>query len=113
MNIGYISTEIIKMCKDSEGRNITCPVEYPPQPREPRGKGQKPERYWLVPPFLIGASSVVIVYVIVNCFYIHCYAKKKLQCLVAQPPQGIVIGELTLTMNFHPSHPFYHCMSLS
>ena len=29
-------------------------------------------KYWLVPPFLIGASSIVIAYVAIHCLYTHC-----------------------------------------
>lgn len=29
-------------------------------------------KYWLVPPFLIGASSIVVAYVIIHCLYMHC-----------------------------------------
>ena len=35
-------------------------------------------KYWLVPPFLIGATSVIVVYVIIHCLYVHCYSKHKL-----------------------------------
>ena len=38
-------------------------------------------RYWLVPPFLIGASSVIVLYIIVYCIYLHCYAKKRMRKL--------------------------------
>ena len=35
--------------------------------------------YWLVPPFLIGASTVVIVYIIVHSFYFHCYIVRRVK----------------------------------
>ena len=35
--------------------------------------------FWLVPPFIIGASVAIVVYIICNCFYIHCYAHKKIK----------------------------------
>jgi hypothetical protein len=33
---------------------------------------EKDGKYWLVPPFLIGASSIVVIYVFVHCMYTHC-----------------------------------------
>ena len=92
---------------------VTTPTPTPPaQPREcvcppvvvPRETGRKTthsdkERkssgdrreirrrdgeYWLVPPFLIGATSVFVVYVTVQCIYLHCYAKKKITGMTSQ-----------------------------
>ena len=44
---------------------------------------RREEDYWIVPPFLIGASSVFVVYATVQCIYIHCYGKKK---MAGNPP---------------------------
>ncbi|ESN99544.1 hypothetical protein HELRODRAFT_192853 [Helobdella robusta] len=33
----------------------------------------KDPNYWLVPPFLIGASSIVFAYVIIHCLYTYCH----------------------------------------
>ena len=37
----------------------------------PAGADRK-GKFWLVPPFLIGASSIVIAYVAIHCLYTHC-----------------------------------------
>lgn len=41
-------------------------------------------KYGLVPAFLIGASSVIIVYIVSHCLYLHCYTKKKMRHLASQ-----------------------------
>ncbi|CAD5124840.1 unnamed protein product [Dimorphilus gyrociliatus] len=35
----------------------------------------------LVPAFLIGASLLIVFYIIANCIYIHCYAKRKMAAM--------------------------------
>ncbi len=51
----------------------------------------KEGRYWLVPPFLIGASSVIVLYVLIHCFYMHCYAKRKMRQLASRAAQPHII----------------------
>lgn len=43
--------------------------------------GDRPNHYWLVPPFIIGASVAAVLYIICNCFYLHCYAHRKIKHL--------------------------------
>jgi hypothetical protein len=38
-----------------------------------------PNHYYLVPPFIIGASVAIVLYIICNCFYLHCYAHRKIK----------------------------------
>lgn len=54
-------------------------------PYDPEG------RYWLVPPFLIGASVVIVLYIVVHCLYLHCYAKKKMRHLAARASQPHIV----------------------
>ena len=79
-----------------------CPEAVVPPPRETTRKTmnsnkegktigerrvirRREEDYWIVPPFLIGASSVFVVYATIQCIYIHCYDKKK---MAGVPPNG-------------------------
>ena len=50
-----------------------------PGPIEPSDPYDRHGRYWLVPPFLIGASSVIVLYIAIHCLYLHCYAKRKIR----------------------------------
>lgn len=36
------------------------------------GAPEKEANYWLVPPFLIGASSIIFAYVVIHCLYTYC-----------------------------------------
>ena len=45
-------------------------------------------KYGLVPIFLIGASSIIIVYITIHCLYLHCYAKRKMQHMASQHRGG-------------------------
>ncbi|ELT97803.1 hypothetical protein CAPTEDRAFT_210204 [Capitella teleta] len=49
----------------------------PHNSHDPYEKGEG--KMWLVPPFLIGACSVILIYIVVHCLYLHCYAKRKMQ----------------------------------
>ena len=64
-------------------------------------------KYWLVPPFLIGACSVIVMYIFVHCVYLHCYAKKRLRKLQSRPyPPAIVISDdPTSTNSYQPYTP--------
>ena len=42
------------------------------------------DKYGLVPPFLIGASTVIILYIIGHCLYLHCYTKREMKSYVAR-----------------------------
>lgn len=43
----------------------------------------------LVPAFLIGASLLIVVYIITNCIYIHCYAKRKMAAMARKSGGGV------------------------
>ncbi len=52
-----------------------------------RDKKQSP----LVPPFLIGASSVIVLYIIIHCLYLHCYTKNKIRKIKARSRQPTIV----------------------
>lgn len=67
------------------------PDYYDPESSTGGASGKRDDPYekgegkmWLVPPFLIGASSVIIIYIVMHCVYLHCYAKRKMQQLAAR-----------------------------
>jgi hypothetical protein len=95
-------------CNDTDGQT-TCET-----PIAKSGKTQKHDpydregSYGLVPAFLIGAASVVVIYVTIHCLYIHCYAKKRMTRLMNeqqndQQAQTILVKDGTAT--FHPVTP--------
>ena len=57
-------------------------------------------KYGLVPVFLIGASSVIIIYIVMHCLYLHCYAKRKMQHMAAKSQANTTIS----LNNGHTSH---------
>ena len=63
--------------------------------------------YWLVPPFLIGASTVITIYIIIHCLYFHCYAAKKMKKLAEQsyPPAIFISDEQTSTGSYQAYSP--------
>ena len=63
--------------------------------------------YWLVPPFLIGASTVIVIYIIAHCLYLHCYATKKMKKLVQRqyPPAIVISDEPTSTGSYKTFTP--------
>ena len=79
-------TEDIKIISvTSQASNGPPYVIKPEQPSKPKPK-KKPKtrdpykregKYWLVPPFLIGAASVLVLYVFIHCVYLHCYTNRK------------------------------------
>ena len=65
-------------------------------------------KYWLVPPFLIGACSVIVLYIFVHCIYLHCYAKKKMRKLATTrqyPPAIVISDDPTSTNSYQPYTP--------
>jgi len=48
------------------------PHDYASEGNENGSAYEKDGKYWLVPPFLIGTSSIVVIYVTVHCLYTHC-----------------------------------------
>ena len=47
--------------------------------------------YWLIPPFLIGASTAITVYIIIHCIYFHCYTTKKLNKMAERNPVPTIV----------------------
>ena len=81
-------TEDIKIISvTSEASNGPPYAIKPEQPSKPKPKPKKKSKprdpykregkYWLVPPFLIGAASVLVLYVFIHCVYLHCYTNRK------------------------------------
>ena len=75
-------------CEMSPSASSCVTTRAQPPPKVPkatlagntkRGAPGDPDKYGLVPPFLIGASIVIIVYIVAHCLYLHCYAKKKMR----------------------------------
>lgn len=64
-------------------------------PKKPDQQTPKPDqhrdRYPLVPPFLIGAVVVMVVYCFFQCIYVHCYAKRTIQSKSSNKPPTIII----------------------
>ncbi len=79
-------------CSITDGRACTTTV-IPNPDIQIKGTGLNPSggrnkkqedvdiKYGLVPPFLGAASAVIIIYIIVHCLYLHCYAKKKMRSM--------------------------------
>ena len=80
-------------------------------------------KYWLVPPFMIGACSVAVVYITIHCLYMHCYTKRKMRQLAHRNmvPQAIIFSDgdgpsvsstqsCTAVVNYDGVQPFivYH-----
>ena len=63
--------------------------------------------YLSVQPFLIGASTVIVIYVVINCLYIHCYAKCKMKKLAERhfPPTIIISDDPTSNSSYQPYTP--------
>lgn len=54
--------------------------------------------FTLVPPFLIAAAVVMIAYMVINCLYLHCYAKRKMKKIAEmQYPMALVMREDSTT----------------
>lgn len=57
-------------------------------------------KYWLVPPFLIGASSIVVAYVIIHCLYMHCSCSDDRR----RVPQTVRRVQIATTGHHHHHH---------
>ena len=69
----------------THGQNLT---DAPYHPYDYHGP------YTLVPPFLIGASTVICVYIVVHCLYLHCWTKKNMKKIAErQFPPALVISD--------------------
>lgn len=55
------------------GRRTTHSEKERKSSGERRELRRREGEYWLVPPFLIGASRFFVVYITVQCIYLHCY----------------------------------------
>ena len=90
-----------------EPRKCVCPDVVVPKEtgrrtthseKERKSSGERRElrrregEYWLVPPFLIGASSVFVVYITVQCIYLHCYTKKTITGMTSHGAQSANAG---------------------
>ena len=78
-----------------------------------KGKSKKPDvsdKYGLVPPFLGAASGVIIIYIVVHCLYLHCYAKKKMKRM-AQNSALQSPTPATIVMTDHPSSASFQQMT--
>ena len=77
--------------------NVSCAsMSGDPRPEVPSSadtKGGKEThnetdiKYGLVPAFLIGASSVILLYILFHCLYLHCYVKPKKRKLAREAAQ--------------------------
>lgn len=65
--------------------------------------------YWLVPPFFIGATTVIVVYIVGHCLYLHCYATKKMKKLAGRqyPPAIIINDDMSSSGSFAPYTPMF------
>ena len=105
------SADSTKLCADE---NSNCPnatdisTKKPPDrtiPKPPANHNKK--NYILVPPFLIGASTVIVLYVIFHCIYMHCYTEKKVKHIAKRVNRAptIIIGDEALTPGKHGITP--------
>ena len=65
-------------------------------------------KYGLVPIFLIGASSVIIIYIVMHCLYLHCYAKRKMQRMASKNQAAtttILLNDGQTSSNLQPVTP--------
>lgn len=63
-----------------------CVTDVPlPQPSSTHRIHDETEiKYGLVPAFLIGASLVIVIYIISHCLYLHCYATHKMKSMASE-----------------------------
>ena len=68
---------------------------------------KRDDKYWLMPPFLVGACSVIVVYIFMHCIYVHCSKKKKMPSLGSRqlPPAIIISDDPTSTNSYQLNTP--------
>ena len=70
-------------------------VKESPGYKSPPDVYDKNNKYPLMPTFMISASSVIGIYIIVHCLYLHCYAKRKMRQLSRRniSPHAIIFSD--------------------
>ena len=82
-----------------------------PNEKNRNRKSEASDKYGLVPPFLGAASAVIIIYIVIHCLYLHCYAKKKMKrmaqhnALHSQTPATIVMTDHPSSASMQPITP--------
>ena len=82
-----------------------------PNEKNKNSKSEASDKYGLVPPFLGAASAVIIIYIVIHCLYLHCYAKKKMKrmaqhnALHSQTPATIVMTDHPSSASMQPMTP--------
>ena len=72
-----------------------APTTTTMRPKKKSNRPSDPNKYGLVPPFLIGASSVILIYIVSHCVYVHCCAKKKVRNAAAEQSHNSYSTQLT------------------